>query len=168
MHFLAVALITIGWNVGEGRDLANFMSERSVAARAFDLVVGNMFLMHELGGIFRRQEDRFIMTFQTLSFRDMAISLHNAEMALLTGDPSGNILPVIKAPAFDLDIPFGLDMAGGTSSHRAGKALLFSPWTGFVVVTDETVDFMNGKMFSLNKLRMTTGTPKAHSPSQFT
>jgi hypothetical protein len=92
------------------------MTERSVATRAFDLVVGNMFLMHELRGIFRRQEDGFIMTFQTLSFRDMAVSLHNAEMALLTGDPSGNILPVIKAPTLDLDIPFGLDVAGGASS----------------------------------------------------
>jgi hypothetical protein len=75
--------------------------------------------MHELRGIFRTQEDRFIMTFQTLSFRDMAISLNDAEMALLTGYPSSNILLVIEAPTFDLDIPFRLDMAGGASSDGA-------------------------------------------------
>jgi hypothetical protein len=119
MHLLVMTLITIGWNVGHGRDLANLMPERSVATRAFDLVIGDMFLMHELRGIFRTQEDRFIMTFQTLSFRDMAISLNDAEMALLTGYPSSNILLVIEAPTFDLDIPFRLDMAGGASSDGA-------------------------------------------------
>jgi hypothetical protein len=168
MHLLAMALIAIRRNVRESRNLAHFMPERGVATRAFDLVVRNMFLMHELGGIFRAQEDGFIMTFYTLSLGDVAVSLHNAEMALLAGDPSGNILFVIEAPSFDLDIPFGFDMAGGTSSHGTRDTRLFTLWTSLVIVTDETVDFMNRQMFSLNKLGMTTGTPKAHSPSQLT
>jgi hypothetical protein len=92
------------------------MPKGSVATRAFDLVVGDMFLMHELRGIFRTQDERFVMTFQTLSFRDMAISLNHTEMALLTSHPSCNILSVIEAPTFDLDIPFRLDMTGGTPS----------------------------------------------------
>ena len=80
---------------------------------------GDMFLMHHLRGIFRAQQDGLVMTFQTLPFGDMAVSLNNAKMALLTGDPSGNVLPVVKAPTFDLDIAFRLDMAGRTSSHGA-------------------------------------------------
>jgi hypothetical protein len=90
-----------------------------VATGAFDLVVSDMFLMHELRGIFCTQEDRFIVTFQTFSFRDMAISLYNAEMALFTGYSSRNILFVIEVPTLDLDIPFRLYVAGGTSSDGA-------------------------------------------------
>jgi hypothetical protein len=107
------------------------------------------------------------MTFQTLSFRDMAISLNDTEMAFFTGDPSFDILFVIEAPTFYLDIPFGLDMTGRTPSDCTGNALLFSFWASLVVVTDKTVDFMNGQVFSLNKLSVTTGTPEIHSPSQF-
>jgi hypothetical protein len=47
----------------------------------------------------------------------MTISLNHAEMALLTGYPSCNILFMIEAPTFDLDIPFRLDMTGGTPSY---------------------------------------------------
>jgi hypothetical protein len=153
--------------MGHGGDLSNLMPQGCVATRTLDLVVGNMFLMHELRGIFRTQEDRFIMTFQTLSFRDMAISLNDTEMAFFTGDPSFDILFVIEAPTFYLDIPFGLDMTGRTPSDCTGNALLFSFRTSVVIVTDETVDFMNGQVFSLNKLSVTTGTPEIHSPSQF-
>ena len=78
-----------------------------------------MLLMHNLGGIFRAQQDGLVMTFQTFPFGDMAVSLNNAEMTLLTGDPSGNVLPVVKAPTFDLDVALRLDMAGRTSSHGA-------------------------------------------------
>jgi hypothetical protein len=49
----------------------------------------------------------------------MAISLHNAEMALLASDASGNILFVVEVPAFDPDIPFRLHVAGGTSPNSA-------------------------------------------------
>jgi hypothetical protein len=90
-----------------------------VATGAFDLVVRDVFLVHELRGIFRGQEDGFVVTFYALSFRDMAISLHNAEMALLASDPSGNIFSVVEVPTLDLDISFGLHMAGGTSSDGA-------------------------------------------------
>ena len=78
-------------------------------------MVGDMFLVQQLGGKFRTQEDGFIMTFQALSLGDMAISLDNAEMALLASDPPGNILFMIEAPPLDPDIPFRLDVAGGTS-----------------------------------------------------
>jgi len=119
MHFFAVTPITIGRNVAEGRDLANLMPQRRVAIGAFDLVVSDMFFMHQFGGIFRGQEDRFIMTFYALSFGDMAIPLYDAEMALLAGDPSGNILLVIEVPTLDLDISFRLHVAGGTSPDGA-------------------------------------------------
>jgi hypothetical protein len=113
-----MTLITIRGNMGHGGDLPNLMPEGSVATRTLDLVVGDMFFMHELRGIFRTQEDRFIMTFHTLSFRHMTISLNHTEMALFTGNPSCDVLFVIKVPTFDLDIPFGLDMTGSTPSDR--------------------------------------------------
>jgi hypothetical protein len=58
------------------------------------------------------------MAFNTFSLWDMAIALNHAEMTFLTGHPSGNILPVIEVPAFDLDIPFRLNMTGSTPSDR--------------------------------------------------
>jgi hypothetical protein len=108
------------------------------------------------------------MAFNTFSFRDMAISLNNTEMALLTGDPSCNIFSVIEAPAFDLDIPFRLDVTRSTAPYGTRNTFLFSSWTGFIIVTDETIDFVNGEMQPLNKLSVTTGTPKIHPPSQLT
>jgi hypothetical protein len=48
MHFFAVATIAIGGNVGEGGNLADLMPERRVATGAFDLVVGDMFSVHQL------------------------------------------------------------------------------------------------------------------------
>jgi hypothetical protein len=105
--------------MGKGGDLANLMPQRRVATGAFDLVVSDMFLMHELGRKFRAQENRFIVTFHAFSFGDMAIPLYHAEMALLARNPSGNILLVIEAPTLDLDIAFRLHMAGGTSSDGA-------------------------------------------------
>jgi len=111
-----MTFITIGGDVSDGGNLPNLMPERSVATRAFDLVVGDMLLMHELRRVFRTQDERFIMTFQTLSFRDMSVSLNHAEMALFAGHPSRDILSVIEAPTFYLDIPFRLDVTGGTPS----------------------------------------------------
>jgi hypothetical protein len=141
-----MTLITIGGDMGEGGDLSNLMAQGRVATRTFDFVVGDMFLMHELRGIFRTQEDRFIMTFHTLSLRDMAISLNHTEVALLTGYPSCDILSVIEVPTLDLDIPFGLDMTGGAPSDRTGNALFFPFRTGLVIVTDKAVDFVNREM----------------------
>jgi hypothetical protein len=114
-----MASVTIGRNVGKGRNLADFMPQGRVAAGAFDLVVGDVFLMHQFRREFRAQKDGFIMTFQALSLGDMAVSLHNAEMALLAGDPSGNILLVVEAPTLDPDIPLRLHVTGSTPSDGA-------------------------------------------------
>ncbi len=166
MYFLAVAPITIRRSMGEGRNLADLMPQGRMAAGAFDLVVSHMFFMHHLGGEFRTQEDRFIMTFQALSLRDMAISLDNAEMALLASDPSGDIFLMIKAPPFDPDIPLRLHVAGGTSSDGAGKTFFLSLGAGLVVVADETIDFMDRQVFPLDELSMTAGTAELHPPPQ--
>jgi hypothetical protein len=111
-----MTLITVGWNVGDGGYLSDLMPEGSVTTRTFNLMISDMFLVHELRGIFGCQQNGFIMTFETLSFRDMTISLNDAEMALLTGNPPCNILFVIETPTLNFDITFGLDMTGGTSS----------------------------------------------------
>jgi len=82
-------------------------ASKRVAIGAFDLVVGDMFFVHQLRGIFRGQEDRFHYDIRrNFPSGDMAIPLHDAEMALLAGDPPGNILFVIEVPPLDLDISF--------------------------------------------------------------
>ena len=134
-------------------------------------MIRDMFLVQRLRGIFRGQNRRFIMAFNAFSFRDMGIPLNNTEMALFAGNPSCDILSVIEVPTFDLDISFGLHMAGGTSSDGARNALLLSLWTSLVIVADEAVDFMNGQVFSLNELGVTTGAasfiPLLNSPRCF-
>jgi hypothetical protein len=96
----------------------------------------------------------------------MTIPLNNVDMAPLTDDPSGNILPVIEIPPLDFDISFGFDMAGGASTYRTRNTLLFTLLADLVVMADETVDLVNGEMGSLNQLGMTGRASKFHSPSQ--
>ena len=144
------------------------MPNGSMAICAFDLMIGDMILMHELRGIFGAQYFRFIMTLDTFPFRDMTVPLNDIDMALLTGHPSCNILPMIEIPAFDLDVPFGLDVAGGTPSYGTRNAFLFPFRASLIVVTDETVDLMNSEMCSLNELGMAGRASKFHPPSQLT
>jgi hypothetical protein len=106
------------------------------------------------------------MAFNTLPLRDMGIPLNDIEMAFLTGDPSFNILSVIETPAFDFDVPFGLDVARGATAYGTRDAFLFSSWSSLVVMTDETVGVMNGEVRALDDLGMAGGASKFHSPSQ--
>jgi hypothetical protein len=165
MNLVAVALITIGWNMGDRWNGPNLMSKGSVATRTFDFMIGNMFLMCELGGIFCTQNERFIMAFNTLSFRNMAVALNNTKMAFLTGHSSLNILSMVKIPAFDFNISFGFNVARGTTSYSTRKTLPFPFETSFVVMADETVCLMNGKVHSLDELGVTGGASKLHFPS---
>jgi hypothetical protein len=108
------------------------------------------------------------MTLKTLSLWHMAISLNDTEMALHTGYPSCNIFLMIETPPINFNISFWGKMARSTPTHRTRKALPLSSRTSLVIVADETVGFMNRKVFSLNKLGVTTGTPEIHPPSQLT
>jgi len=92
------------------------------------------------------------MAFHTFPLRDMAISLHNTEMAFFTGHPSGDIFSVIEVPALHLDVTFRLDMTGSATPYGTRNALFFSFWTSLVIVTDEAVDIVNSEVFTLNKL----------------
>jgi hypothetical protein len=105
------------------------------------------------------------MAFHTFSLWDMAIALDHAEMALFAGHPSCDILPMIETPAFDLNIPFRFDMARSTPADRTRDTLFFSSRTRLVIMADETVDFMNGEVSSLNELSMAGSTSKFHPPS---
>jgi hypothetical protein len=107
------------------------------------------------------------MTLDTLPFRNMTVPLNNVDMAPLADNSSGNILPVIEIPPLDFNISFGFDMTGGASTYRTRNTLLFTPLAGLVVMADEAVNLVNGKMCSLNQLGMTGCTSKFHSPSQF-
>jgi hypothetical protein len=129
-------------------------------------MVGDMVLMYELGGILRSQEDRLIMAFDTFSFRHMAISLNDTEMAFLASHPSRYILSVIEVPAFDLDVPLRLDMTGSAAPYGTRNAFLLPFWTGLIIVTDEAVDFVNSEMQPLNKLSVAARAAELHPPSQ--
>jgi hypothetical protein len=117
MDLLAVTLIANGGRMNKGENRSDLMPNLSVAICAFDLMISDMFFVHELRGIFGIQYFRLTMTLETLPLRDMAISLNNIDMALFTVHPSGNILSMIEIPTFDLNVSFGLDMTGSTTSN---------------------------------------------------
>jgi hypothetical protein len=110
--------------MNKGEDGSDLMPNITVAIRAFDLVVGDMILMHELRGVFGAQYGRFIMALDTFSLWDMAVSLDDIDMALLTDNVSRNILSVIETPPFDLNVPFGLNMTRGTAAYGTRNTIL--------------------------------------------
>jgi hypothetical protein len=167
MDLFAVAPVADRGRMDGSEDRADLVPNVSVTIGALDLMVGHMILVHELGRIFRRQDFRLIMALNTFSFRNMTIPLNDMDMASFAGDPSGNILPVIETPSLNLDIPFGFDMAGGTSSYGTGNTLFLSTRTGIIVMTDEAIDLMNGEVGSLDELGMAGGTAEFHPSSQF-
>jgi hypothetical protein len=167
MGLFAVASIAVGGGMRDRWNLADLVPERGMTGDAFDLVVRYVFLVQRLRGIFGDKDLRFVVAFKTLSLRHMGISLNNTEMTLFARNPSLDILPVIKIPAFDIDIAFGCNMAGSAASNSAGDAILLSLWTGLIVMADETVDFMNGEMRALNDLGVAGGAAQLHPPPQF-
>jgi hypothetical protein len=82
-----------------------------MTVHTFNFMVGHMFFVHKLRGIFRGQKERFIMALEAFPLGDMALALDNIHMALFTRHPSGDILPMVKAPAFHFNIPSWLGMA---------------------------------------------------------
>jgi hypothetical protein len=114
-----------------------------MATHTFNLVVGDMIFMHELRRIFRVQYFGFTMALETLPLRDMSISLNDMNVALLAGDPPGDIPPVIEIPALDVDVAFGLNVARVAPSHCAGDAFLFPFGPCPIKMTDETVRLMD-------------------------
>jgi hypothetical protein len=166
MDFLAVALITNGWRMDHGENRPDFMPNVTVAICTFDLVVGDMIFVHELRGIFGAQYFGFIVALDAFPLRDMAVPLHHIVVAPITDDLPCNILPMIKIPTFDFNISFGFDMARGTPSYSTRNAFLLPSWASLVVVADETVDLVNGKVCSLNQLGVASRTAKFHPPPQ--
>jgi hypothetical protein len=72
---------------------------------------------------------------------------------------------MIEAPAFDFNVPFGFDVARGTSSNSTRDTFLFPSWSSLIKMTDKTIGFVNSEVSSLYKLSMTGGASKVHSPS---
>jgi hypothetical protein len=131
-------------------------------------VVGDMIFVHELRGILGSQYFGFIMTLETLSFRDMAVSSYHIDMTLFTIHASCNIFPMIEAPTFDFNVPFGFDMAGGTPSNSTGYTLLLPPWSSSIKMAGKTSGLVNSEVSSLDKLSMARGATKPYSSSQLT
>jgi hypothetical protein len=150
----------------EGENRSNLMANVSVTIRAFDLVVRDMILMHELRGVFRAQDFWLIMTLNTFPLGNMAISLNDVDMAFLACHPPGNIFPMVETPTLDINVSFGLDVTRGTSPNGTRDALLLPFRPSPVVMTDEAVDFMDGQMGPLNELGMAGGATKFHPSSQ--
>jgi hypothetical protein len=131
-------------------------------------MISDMVFMHELRGIFSAQYFGSLMALETLALWDMAISLHDIEMTFLTSHPSGNVLSMIEIPAFDFNIPFGLNVARSTTTHSTRNAFLLPPWASPVIMTGEAVGFVDGEVHSLNNLCVAGGASKFYSPSQLT
>ncbi len=166
MHLFTVAPITVGGGMGDRGNRPDLMAKRTVAIRAFNLMARDMILMDELGGILRAENHGLVMTLETFSLRYMTVPLDHTQMASLTGHSSCDVLPVIEIPSLDLDIPFGLDVAGHAASDSTRNAVLLSFRARFIVVTDEAVDFMDGEMQPLNQLSVTAGATELHPPSE--
>ena len=165
MDILAVALVTIAGKMGEGGNLPDLMADKRMTTGTFDLVVGDIFLVQDLGCKLGGHDLGFVMTLDALSFRDMAIPLNHAQMALFTGNPSGNIFLMVKTPAFDFDVAFRLNMTRSTASDRTGDAVFLSFGAALEVMTDEAVGLVDGKVCSLNNLGMAGRTAKFHPSS---
>ena len=162
---LAVAFIAIGRSMSNRRNLADLVLERRMTRGTFDFMIRHVFSVKRLRRIFCNKDFRFVMAFNAFSLRHMGIPLNHAEMTLLARNPSLDILSVIEIPTLDIDITFGCDVAGGATSDGAGNAVLFPLWTGFIVVADEAVDFMNRQVSSLNDLSVAGGAAELHTPS---
>jgi len=80
-------------------------------------MVGNMFFMQDLRGILGAHNLRLVMALDTFSLRYVAIPLNHTEVTFFTGHPSCNILTMIEIPSFDPNVPFGLDVARGTTPY---------------------------------------------------
>jgi len=108
------------------------------------------------------------MTLEALPFRDMAVPSYHIDMTLFTGNASCNIFSMIEVPTFDLNVPFGFDVARGTSSNSTGDTFLLPFWSGPIKMTDKTIGFVNSEVSTLDELSMTRGTTKSYSSSQLT
>jgi hypothetical protein len=75
---------------------------------------------------------------------------------------------MIETPTINFNISLRCEMAGGATPYGTRKALSLPLRTSLEVVTDETVDLMNGEMGSLDELGMTGRASKLHPSSQLT
>jgi len=166
MGILAVTSITVGGHMSNRGNLADLVLERRMTGNTFNLVIRYMFSVERLGGILGDKNLRFVMAFDALSFGNMGISLNHAQMTLLASNPPRDILAVIEIPALHIDIALRLDVAGSAASDGARNAILFSLWAGLVVMTDETIDFMDREMGPLDDLGVAGGAAELHPSSQ--
>ena len=157
MHLSTVTSITDCRRVSHGEDRPDFMSNRAMTIRTFDLSVRHMLLMEDLWGMLCAENLRPFVTLEAFTFRDVAVSHNDIHMASLAGHTSGNIFAMIEVPPLHLNIPFGFNMARGTPSHSTGDAFLLSSWASPIEMADDTVGFMNREVGSLDELCMTAG-----------
>src|SRR4030067_2020646 len=106
------------------------------------------------------------MAFNTLSLRDMTISLDHTEMTFLAGYPPFNILPMIETPSINFNISLRCEVTRDATPYGTRKAFPFPFGTSLIVMADEAIGFMDGKVHALDELGVTGGTPKLHFPSQ--
>lgn len=106
-----MAQITTLHKLNHGRHFSNFMSDLGMTSIAFDLVIGDVLSMVKFRRIFRREKLGFIMAFEALILRNLAVSLVDANMALQTTDPPLDILFVVEAYSLNREFALWLDMA---------------------------------------------------------
>jgi hypothetical protein len=77
---------------------------------AFDLVIGDVHSMGEFRCIFRREKIGFVMAFQALILRNVAIPFIVPDVALETTHPPFDVSPVVEAYPLDQNVALWLDM----------------------------------------------------------
>jgi hypothetical protein len=87
------------------------MSYLGVASIAFDFVIGDVHSMGKFRCIFRREKIGFIMAFQALILRNVAISFIVPDVALKTPHPPLDVSLVVETYPLDQDVALWLDMA---------------------------------------------------------
>jgi hypothetical protein len=166
MNFFYVTFIAIAGKMDQGRDLSDLMLNGGVTIWTFDLVVGDMFFMQDLRGILSAHNFRLVMALDTFSLWYMAIPLNYTEVTFFTGHPSCNILTMIEIPSLDLNVPFGLDVARGTTPYGTWNTFLIATCASLEVVTNEAIGLVNCEVGSLDDLGMAGGTSEFHPSPQ--
>jgi hypothetical protein len=140
------------------------MSDLGMTSIALDLAIGDVLAMHEIRCIFRGEKLGFVMAFQTLILRNVAIPLIDADVAFKTTYPALDISLVVKAYPLEQEFALWLDMT--RTAFRTGETSLFPQCPRLVEVTDEAIRFGNGQMGALNDLGVAGGASQFLPPSQ--
>jgi hypothetical protein len=140
----------------------NIVVNIGVAAETFNFMGGNMVEVHLLAAVTAFEEVRFRVALDTDVVHDVAVTVDDAEVTLLTVDAAVDIALVNKWHIrIGINVDFG--SVGGMTGLTVGdfQMILF-----VVEVTHETGGFGDGQVFTLNNLGVAADTFELLAPAQ--